>query len=438
MHLLRSLKRTAGAAAIASAVSFACCRPALELPNDACNMKHQCEIACIGGGLNTNSYVVLQTHDDTIEHTFNTDSLTSQLFQYHLLQDLVNNFNVKTIFFEGVYSSETLEAHEKMDETDPDLRQKGFAGFIRCVEETKARFTKDSPALLLRGKAAEDECIASDLRIEQAYIHFLLRMGYPSINMVGAENREAYDAEIGYIFLMDELAKLKAAGKNVEDTLNNDPALLERVQKLHDAKNKFKGIDRGRYAIEATLTRLSENTAVVMGSAHRDAMMERVKEEPVWKRGSYHFIKPRCQESADFHISEEIVREALKDPKHAHDGFVKLELEQMKKQMIDAKASKNPMRDLVEARADEGFQNARNEMKKCRKSKDERCVSEISDYASQVAKFFVKMCIGLEDIACASDAIDKISSVAKELGIPKICNEIPDAANRNRCIDQAR
>ncbi len=438
MHLPRLLKNTAGAAAIASAVSFAGCRPAVEILNDACNRKHQCEIACISGGRNADSYVVLQTHDDTIEHTFNTDSLTSQLFQYHLLQDLVDNFGVKTIFFEGVYSSETLDAHEKMDETEPDLRQKGFAGFIRCVKETKARFAKDSPALLLRGKAAEDECIASDLRIEQAYTHFLLRMGYPSINMVGAENREAYDAEIGYIFLMDGLAKLKAAGKDVEDALRNDPALLERVQKLHEAKNKFKGIDRGRFAIEATLTRPSENTAVVMGSAHRDAMMERVKEEPVWKRGSYHFIKQRCQESADFHVSEDIVREALKDPPQVHDGFVKLELQQMKNELKEAKATKNPVRDLVEARADEGFQNARNEMKKCKKSKEERCVSEISDYASRVAKFFIKMCIGLDDIACASDAVDKISSVAKELGIPKICNEIPDVANRNKCVDGAK
>lgn len=308
----RQFAKTTALAAV-MALGFSCAKPIVEpprfvkKPNVAQTKKppkqHPCsEKDFIKGGKSTSCHIMLQIHEDQVKDTIEKDAVLAQLLQYHVLNDLIQNYNVRSVFLEGTEPKADLgkslkDAHGK--------RQPMIVfGFERCVKQVDPQIHSKNPELY-RKQASVNFCLAYAMwKGKGTSTHYSILSHYhPSTLFTGFErNIKRLKRRIGSSRAMHQLAK--------------KPELLAKsgfADKLSLPTSKH--VDRGIYAIQEALLRSSHNSAIVIGRAHKKAMMDFIKQTPIEKRPTFFFIQPQCQDNPDFFISPKIIEAAIKSMK---------------------------------------------------------------------------------------------------------------------------
>ena len=70
--------------------------------------------------------------------------------------------------------------------------------------------------------------------------------------------------------------------------------------------------DRGVYAVQEALSIPFGNSAVVMGTGHKNPIKRYIKGVPFEKRPTFFFVEPECQANPEFYVSPAIIDQAFR------------------------------------------------------------------------------------------------------------------------------
>lgn len=296
-----------------------CKRPLVEGPKIAKTSRsdvmepHPCTRKVIEGGLNSSCHILFQDHPSLLTKKVTRKEVRSQILLYHVLSDLIKNYGVSVVFLEGTRISENVgkDQHAKCNEKCLD---RVSALFERCVGNairlpcgySQIPCGGDSKWLDKRG--AEDFCLARALWYDyrNKNLHtVLLILHNPSVLFTGFER----DPE-KFLQKVERHRLLLGLREHIE--MVTGPRMGEEFEALvlsmymaNVIKPRNKHVDRD--AINEILFRSSQNTALIIGSAHKESMEGIIRTIPSHERPTFYFVMPECQDVPAFSVQSKII-----------------------------------------------------------------------------------------------------------------------------------
>ena len=310
--------------ATALALGVSCKRPLVEGPRIAKTSHrhivepHPCTRKVIEGGVNSSCHILFQDHPSLLTKKITKKEVCSQILLYHVLSDLIKNYGARLVFLEGVGVSEDLRkaVHAKCNEK---CLNRVRALFERCTNNTdrlSCGYDQTPCRTFPRWfdkRGAEDFCLARILGYDyrNKNLHtILLILHHPSVFFTGFErNRgELFQKVERHRLLLRLREYIELAGGPKMRAEFEALVLSAYIENIVKPRNKY--VDRD--AINEVILRSSQNSALVIGADHRDAMENTIRTIPFHERPTFYFVMPECQDVPAFFVSPQIINLAVK------------------------------------------------------------------------------------------------------------------------------
>jgi hypothetical protein len=280
--------------------------------------KHPCETKAIPGGMKTHSYVLLQIHGDAGTGKIDEEGVLSQIFQFHVIGDLIRRYGVRTVMIEGLLFTDDLRRSVVGKAVDSQILRIYRDSFLRCVSNARESMRKQRPDLLAGRHIAEDTCISASLfgGFEKPH-YMILAADNPGVLFTGferdLERNKGLVEKNGMAGVMDEAARLfRDLSRDGAEKLK-DPAYTKRLRQISE-DGRYIIRKRSEFAIKEAVSRASQNTAVVIGmgyesgAAQGDALSGLISAIPFQQRPTFHFMGPGCQGVPEFFVSPDSIK----------------------------------------------------------------------------------------------------------------------------------
>jgi|GEM_PF-2940206 len=267
--------------------------------------EHPCVRGIINGGKPGNVFVLMQYHMDPVKETVNDQTATSQILIYHLLNDLIRNYGVKAVLFEGLAFGRDVKRDFEKGE-GPMLHGRVHAdAFRKCISESGKEMLSalaETDPGHATPRNLEDLCLAVSLMNGDPFANqHVLLSEHSGVFFTGLEeDMEVQKKEMeGIKTILGELRR--------DPSLKDDPEFKKRIEAVDAQLNDMQ---RDRFAIKAAVSKSPVNSAVVMGAYHEKRLQKAIEEIPYAGRPTFCFVPHSCQHSEEFYIWPDAINAA--------------------------------------------------------------------------------------------------------------------------------
>jgi hypothetical protein len=273
---------------------------------------HPCTSKVIRGGLPSQSYILFQQHSHPITKSITKVGVHSQIFLYRVLTDLIRNYAVDTVLLEGITTGTDVRKYI-LTRLGEERVNKIREMYRVCVSDI---YWSPTTIDVLRGKRdAENYCLGYYLLCGRRYTGYNMRLlvaQNPSVFFTGIERDLHYEGmkqlrHLDFLLRISESMNI-IAGPNPRGAIA-ELAFPVSLEIQRQQRRKDVDID----AIDGTLTHSSGSTALVIGTAHQDAIESIIRSIPFHGRPTFNLILPECQGVPEFSIPPRVIDLAARD-----------------------------------------------------------------------------------------------------------------------------